>query len=86
MIDLSAFIHLEALVDEGASMGAQIRAWGFKHFPADAKISANCSIREQVLFEANVMVGDQITVKCGGSCRKATRKKRLLTGADITRS
>jgi len=60
-----AFIHDKALVDEGVSIGAGTRVWGFSHLLSGAQIGADCNICEQVFIEGDVVVGDRVTVKCG---------------------
>ena len=65
MIHPSAFVHDKALVDEGVTIGAGTRVWGFTHLLSDAQIGADCNICEQVFIEGDVVVGDRVTVKCG---------------------
>lgn len=65
MIHPTALIHDKALVDRGATIGAQTRVWGFTHILAGARIGADCNICEQVFVENDVIVGDRVTVKCG---------------------
>jgi len=60
-----AFVHYNALVDEGVSIGAGTRVWGFSHLLSGAQIGADCNICEQVFIEGDVVLGDRVTVKCG---------------------
>ena len=65
MIHPNACVHDKALVDEGVTIGAGTRVWGFTHLLSGAQIGADCNICEQVFVEGNVLVGDRVTVKCG---------------------
>ncbi|WP_222929740.1 hypothetical protein [Synechococcus sp. SYN20] len=49
MIHPDAFVHDKALVDQGVSIGAGTRVWGFTHLLSGAQIGADCNICEQVL-------------------------------------
>lgn len=64
-IDPTVFIHEKAIVDEGVIIGAQTRVWAFTHILSGAKIGADCNICEQVFIEADVVMGNRVTVKCG---------------------
>jgi UDP-2-acetamido-3-amino-2,3-dideoxy-glucuronate N-acetyltransferase len=65
MINSTAFIHDKALVDDGASVGADTRVWGFTHILTGARIGSDCNICEQVFVENDVTVGNRVTVKSG---------------------
>jgi UDP-2-acetamido-3-amino-2,3-dideoxy-glucuronate N-acetyltransferase len=65
MIHPNVFVHDNALVDEGVSIGSGTRVWGFTHLLSGAHIGADCNICEQVFIEGDVVVGDRVTVKCG---------------------
>lgn len=65
MIHPTAFIHDNALIDQGAEIGAESRVWAFTHILYGARIGADCNICEQVFIEGDVVVGDRVTVKCG---------------------
>lgn len=65
MIHPNAFVHDKALVDEGVTIGAGTRVWGFTHLLSGAKIGVDCNICEQVFIEGDVVIGDRVTVKCG---------------------
>jgi UDP-2-acetamido-3-amino-2,3-dideoxy-glucuronate N-acetyltransferase len=65
MIHPNIFVHDNALVDEGVSIGSGTRVWGFTHLLSGAQIGADCNICEQVFIEGDVVLGDRVTVKCG---------------------
>lgn len=64
-IDPTAFIHPQALVDEGAQVGAQTRVWAFAHVVKGAIVGAGCNICDHTFIEGKVRVGDRVTLKCG---------------------
>ncbi len=61
----TAFIHERAMVDDGVTIGANTRVWGFTHLLAGAQVGENCNICEQVFIEGDVVIGNRVTVKCG---------------------
>lgn len=61
----TASIHAKALVDDGVSIGANTRVWGFTHLLAGAQVGCDCNICEQVFIEGDVVIGNRVTVKCG---------------------
>lgn len=58
-------IHPQALVEEGAAIGAGTRIWAFAHVLPDAIIGRDCNICDGVFVEGGAIVGDRVTVKCG---------------------
>jgi acetyltransferase-like isoleucine patch superfamily enzyme len=61
----TAFIHGHALIDEGVTIGARSRVWGFTHLLAGSQLGHDCNICEQVFIEGDVVIGNRVTVKCG---------------------
>jgi UDP-2-acetamido-3-amino-2,3-dideoxy-glucuronate N-acetyltransferase len=58
------FIH--ALADvQSTRIGGATRIWQFTVVLAGARIGRNCNINAQVFIEDDVVVGDNVTVKCG---------------------
>ncbi|MBF6907430.1 N-acetyltransferase, partial [Acinetobacter baumannii] len=45
---LSYQVHPSAIVDDGASIGADTRVWHFAHVCAGARIGAACSLGQNV--------------------------------------
>ncbi|NCA72954.1 MAG: N-acetyltransferase [Sphingobacteriia bacterium] len=73
------------MVDEGASIGANTRVWGFTHILAGARIGADCNICEQVFVENDVIVGDRVTVKCGVQLWDGVRlEDDVFVGPNVT--
>jgi acetyltransferase-like isoleucine patch superfamily enzyme len=64
-VDPTAFVHADAIVEPGASVGAQTRVWAFAHILPGAVIGNDCNICDGVFMEGGAVVGDRVTVKCG---------------------
>lgn len=65
MISAQAFIHPQAIVEEGASIGENTRVWAFAHILPGARIGKDCNICDGVFIENDVVIGDRVTIKCG---------------------
>ncbi len=63
--DTSIFVHPNAIVEPGASIGERTRIWAFAHVLPGAGIGTDCNICDGVFVENDVIVGDRVTVKCG---------------------
>jgi acetyltransferase-like isoleucine patch superfamily enzyme len=59
------FIHKEALVDQGAVIGAGTRVWAFAHIVKGAVIGENCNVCDHTFVEGEVRIGNRVTLKCG---------------------
>lgn len=58
-------IHIQALVDEGASIAAGSKIWAFAHILSGAVIGEDCNICDHTFIEGKVVLGNRVTVKCG---------------------
>lgn len=58
------FIHERGLC-ESADVGAGTRIWAFSHVLPGAQIGRDCNICDHVFVENDVVIGDEVTVKCG---------------------
>ena len=58
------FIHAQGLC-ESSSVGEGTRIWAFTHILKGAKIGKNCNICDHVFIENDVVIGDDVTIKCG---------------------
>ncbi len=58
------YVHPQALV-ESADIGANTRIWAFAHVLRGARIGANCNIGDHAFVEAEVLLGNNVTVKNG---------------------
>ena len=65
MISKQAFVHQQAIVEEGATLGAGTRVWAFAHVLPGARIGSDCNICDGVFIENDVVIGDRVTIKCG---------------------
>jgi len=61
----SAYVHPNAIVEDGATIGARSRIWAFAHVLPGAVIGADCNICDQTFVENDVRVGDRVTLKTG---------------------
>jgi UDP-2-acetamido-3-amino-2,3-dideoxy-glucuronate N-acetyltransferase len=64
-MDDSVFIHEQALVEQGARIGARTRVWAFAHILPGAVIGEDCNICDHVFIENDVIIGDRVTIKSG---------------------
>lgn len=60
----NVFVHEKALC-ESAAIGNGTRIWAFAHILPNAKIGEGCNICDGVFIENDVVVGNNVTVKCG---------------------
>lgn len=60
---LSYLAHPSAIVDDGASIGADTRVWHFAHVCAGARIGAACSLGQNVFVGNDVRIGDRVKIQ-----------------------
>ena len=60
---MSAIIHSSAIVDEGATIGADTRVWHFAHVCGGAHIGAGCSLGQNVFVGNDVVIGNNVKVQ-----------------------
>jgi len=59
-------IFINKLADvQSSSIGEGTKVWQFSVVLKGAKIGRNCNICAQVFIENDVIIGDNVTVKCG---------------------
>lgn len=58
------FIHSAAIV-ETELIGKNTRVWAFTHILAGAVVGEDCNLCDYVFIENDVVVGNNVTVKCG---------------------
>lgn len=61
----SFFVHEQAIVEPGATIGAKSRIWAFAHILPRAVIGTDCNICDHVFVENDVVVGNRVTIKSG---------------------
>jgi len=61
---MNYFLHPNGIC-ESASIGENTRIWAFAHILPGARIGRGCNICDGVFVENDVIVGDNVTVKCG---------------------
>lgn len=58
------FQHPQAIV-ETKDVGDGTRIWAFAHVLSGARIGENCNICDHTFVENDVVLGDNVTIKCG---------------------
>ena len=58
------FVHPQAIL-ESREVGEGTRIWAFAHVLPGARIGANANVCDHVFIESDVVIGDDVTVKCG---------------------
>jgi len=61
---MKIFIHDSAIV-ETTDIGDDSRIWAFVHILKGAKIGKNANICDHCFVENEVVIGDDVTIKCG---------------------
>lgn len=59
------FVHPNAIIEPGATLGEGTRVWAFAHVLPGAKIGRDCNLCDGVFIENDVVIGDRVTIKCG---------------------
>jgi UDP-2-acetamido-3-amino-2,3-dideoxy-glucuronate N-acetyltransferase len=62
-IDPSVTIHSTAIVDEGATIGAESRVWHWAHISAGAVICERCSFGQNVFVGNRVRIGNNVKIQ-----------------------
>lgn len=57
------FTHDSAIVDEGASIGANSRVWHFAHVCSGAEIGAGVSLGQNVFVGSRAKIGDNVKIQ-----------------------
>lgn len=59
----SPLIHETAIVDHGASIGAETRIWHWVHVSPGARIGRSCSLGQNVFVGNRVVIGDNVKIQ-----------------------
>ncbi len=59
----NVFVHETAIVDEGASIGADTKIWHFAHVYSKAIIGCSCSFGQNTMVAGGVSIGDNVKVQ-----------------------
>ncbi len=57
------FVHENAVVDDGADIGAGSRIWHFVHVCSGARIGENCSLGQNVFIGNRVCIGNNVKIQ-----------------------
>ncbi|MEQ8612602.1 MAG: acyltransferase [Gammaproteobacteria bacterium] len=55
--------HTTAIIDEGASIGANTKIWHWVHVCSGAKIGASCSLGQNVYVGNRVVIGNNVKIQ-----------------------
>jgi acetyltransferase-like isoleucine patch superfamily enzyme len=81
---MSFFKHEKALVDT-LNIGEGTRVWEFAHILANANIGKNCNICAHTFIENDVVIGDNVTIKCGVYIWDGVRiENNVFLGPNVT--
>lgn len=63
MTDIGYTAHASAVIDEGATIGAQTRIWHFSHVCSGAVIGERCSLGQNVYVGNEVQIGNNVKIQ-----------------------
>jgi acetyltransferase-like isoleucine patch superfamily enzyme len=77
------YIHPSAIVSS-LKIGNGTRIWAFVHVLEGAQIGENCNICDHCFIENDVVIGDNVTVKCGVYLWDKTRiENKVMVGPNV---
>lgn len=83
-MDENIYLHPNALC-ESNHIGENTRVWAFAHILPGARIGKRCNICDGVFVENDVIVGDDVTLKCGVQLWDGIRLgNRIFVGPNAT--
>ena len=59
----SVIVDSSAIIDKGATIGANTKIWHWVHICSEAKIGKNCSLGQNVFISNKVKIGDNVKVQ-----------------------
>ncbi|TGS74362.1 N-acetyltransferase, partial [Mesorhizobium sp. M3A.F.Ca.ET.175.01.1.1] len=66
-------------------VGEGTRIWAFAHVLPGAVVGSNCNICDHVFIENDVIIGDEVTIKCGVQLWDGLRLgNRVFVGPNAT--
>ena len=70
---------------DSETIGEGTRIWGVTRVLRGARIGANCNLNDFVFVENDVVIGDNVTVKCGVQLWDGTRlEDNVFIGPNVT--
>jgi UDP-2-acetamido-3-amino-2,3-dideoxy-glucuronate N-acetyltransferase len=66
-------IHPTAIIDDGATIGADTRIWHWVHVCGGAKIGSRCALGQNVFVGNDVVIGDNVRIQNNVSVYDAVR-------------
>jgi len=61
---MNYFVHQNGIC-ESKNIGKDTKIWAFAHVLPNAKLGENCNICDGVFVENDVIIGNNVTIKCG---------------------
>ncbi|MDX8538996.1 isomerase [Mesorhizobium sp. M4B.F.Ca.ET.215.01.1.1] len=84
MTDRPFFVHDRGIC-ETSHVGEGTRIWAFAHVLPGAVVGSNCNICDHVFIENDVIIGDEVTIKCGVQLWDGLRLgNRVFVGPNAT--
>jgi len=81
---MNYFCHEKAIV-ETKNIGKDSKVWAFAHILPNARIGENANICDHVFIENDVIIGDNVTVKCGVQIWDGVRiENNVFVGPNVT--
>lgn len=78
------FVHPQGIC-ESTTVGAGSRIWAFAHVLPGAKLGKNVNVCDGVFVENDVVIGDDVTLKCGVQVWDGIRlADRVFVGPNVT--
>ena len=83
------FSHSSAVIDEGATIGANTKIWHFSHISSGAIIGDNCNFGQNVFIASGVIIGNNVKVQnnvsiyTGTTIEDGQRRRRAKFGANL---
>lgn len=78
------FIHKKGLC-ESPHVGEGSRVWAFAHILPQARIGRNANVCDHVFIENDVIIGDNVTIKCGVQLWDGVRLgNNVFVGPNVT--
>jgi len=81
---MNIFIHPQGIC-ESKNIGENTRIWAFAHILPNARIGKNCNICDYVFIENDVIIGNNVTIKCGVQLWDGiTAEDNVFIGPNVT--
>ena len=76
----SVTIEASAVIDKGASIGANTKIWHWVHICSKAKIGKNCSFGQNVFVANKVKIGNNVKIGGGSGVIRDIADNEIVMG------